>query len=350
MRMEISRELFDQQRRPRFGLTNPERIHFAFWEWMIRGPGRRVIEEHGGPYAAQFALFRDGKCKSVDGPWRARDLFKIPLSREEGPIWTFDRMRRTCTDLPDGRQICIAGEHEDSYDPDFYIYNDVVVFGSNDPIEIYGYPREVFPPTDWHTATLVGDRIILVGCYGYPADRRPGYTPVYALDLSSYRISKIETGGEMPGWIFGHEADLTADSIITIRGGRVIEQRGDRRLDRRNVEDYVLDIRSSMWRRVTDRHWGQFWIRQEDRKRFRAEPKPEQLRPRGIAHAIVPCEDADRALIEVEGVPISLAVYGRWIEMVVQGELPGELSLRVAEEVRSATEASIGRRCILEQM
>ena len=34
---EISRELFDQQRRPRFGNANPERMTLAFWAWMIRG-------------------------------------------------------------------------------------------------------------------------------------------------------------------------------------------------------------------------------------------------------------------------------------------------------------------------
>ena len=35
--MQISREVFDQQRRPRFGNSNPERMAYAFWEWMIRG-------------------------------------------------------------------------------------------------------------------------------------------------------------------------------------------------------------------------------------------------------------------------------------------------------------------------
>ena len=39
--MEITREQFDQQWRPRFGLANPERMQLAFWEWMIRGPERR---------------------------------------------------------------------------------------------------------------------------------------------------------------------------------------------------------------------------------------------------------------------------------------------------------------------
>jgi hypothetical protein len=250
--MEISRDTFDRQRRPRFGNANPERMHLAFWEWMIRGPNSRVIREHGGDYAAQFGLFREGRLKSVCGPWRARDLFEIPLNREEGPIWTFDRMGRTCTKLPDGRTVCIAGEHEDSYDPDFCIYNDVVVFGPGDQIEIYGYPKEVFPPTDFHTATLVGDRIILVGCLGYVDDRRPGHTPVYALNLVGYRISEIETYGEIPGWILDHEAESVSDGIINIRGGKVVEEGDGKQQFRQNLEHYTLDIRSAIWRRVTE--------------------------------------------------------------------------------------------------
>jgi hypothetical protein len=31
-RMRISREVFDEQRRPRFGTANPERMRLAFWE------------------------------------------------------------------------------------------------------------------------------------------------------------------------------------------------------------------------------------------------------------------------------------------------------------------------------
>lgn len=249
--MQISRELFDQQRRPRFGSTNPERMSLSFWEWMVRGPDDRVINGHGGDYASQFGLFREGRCKSVSGPWRARDLFQIPLNRDEGPIWTFDRLGRTCTKLLDGRTIYVAGEHEDSYDPDFCVYNDVVVFGPGDTIEIYGYPKDIFPPTDFHTATLVGNQIILVGCLGYLDDRRPGHTPVYALDLSRYQISEIETVGEMPGWIFDHEADLASDGIITIRGGNVFEKHGGKQQYLQNLEDYTLDVRSAVWQRVT---------------------------------------------------------------------------------------------------
>lgn len=135
------------------------------------------------------------------GPYRARDLFNIPLNREGGPIWTFDRMGATPSQLVDGRVIFLGGEHQDYYDLDFCIYNDVVVLGPYGQIEIYGYPKDVFPPTDFHTATVVSDHIIIVGGLGYRDCRRPGHTPVYTLDRSQYCISGIPTSGEMPGWI-----------------------------------------------------------------------------------------------------------------------------------------------------
>jgi hypothetical protein len=120
--MEITREIFDQQRRPRFGAANPERMQLPFWEWMIRGEDQSRTEDD-----ETDIIMRDGKLKSPYGPYRARDLFNVPLVREDGPIWTFDRMGATRTELSDGRIVCIGGEHEDWYDPDFHIYNDVVV-------------------------------------------------------------------------------------------------------------------------------------------------------------------------------------------------------------------------------
>jgi hypothetical protein len=82
-----------------------------------------------------------------------------------------------------------GGEHEDYYDPDFHIYNDVVVFGPEDKIEMYDYPKEVFPSTDFHTANPVGDKIIVIACLGNVEDRRPGFTLVYSVDTKSYHIS-----------------------------------------------------------------------------------------------------------------------------------------------------------------
>jgi hypothetical protein len=44
------------------------------------------------------------------------------------PVFCFRRFGRTETKLPNGRIVYIGGEHEDIYDPDLNIYNDVVVF------------------------------------------------------------------------------------------------------------------------------------------------------------------------------------------------------------------------------
>jgi hypothetical protein len=294
---------------------------------------------------------REGKLKSVYGPYRARDLFNIPLNREDGPIWTFDRMGATRSQLSDGRVVCVGGEHEDFYDPDFYIYNDVVTIGPAGQIAIYGYPKEVFPPTDFHTATVAGDRIFIIGCLGYKDDRRPDHTPVYALDLSQYRISEIATSGEKPGWISEHEASYDQKGIITIRRGQVIRERDGHQRTRRNLEDYALDLKSWVWQRLTNRNWLEFSIRQEEGLFVLGHrPKPEALLPRDMEHTIVPCEGGEDARVIVAGVPVSFTLGVKYIEVVVEGDMPAGLAGRMAEQIRTNAEAAIQRRRILEQI
>jgi hypothetical protein len=174
------------------------------------------------------------------------------------PAWSFSRFGQTATELPDGRKIYIAGEHEDSYDPDFWIYNDVIVQHADGEIEVYGYPRDVFQPTDFHSATAVGGNIIVVGNLGYPDDRRVGVTPVYSLDLSTWSMTFIETRGDGPGWIHKHSASLVAgEPEIMITGGEVVRDLGPRSPVVENIDDWVLDTHSWTWRRATTRRWTQ---------------------------------------------------------------------------------------------
>lgn len=268
--MNITREIFDEQRRPRFGVSNPERMNLAFWEWMIRGDDEKPPEDDS-LLGKMGLITREGILKSSYGPYRARDLFQVPLDRGAGPIWTFDRMGQTKTELPDGRIVCIAGEHEDSYDPDFYIYNDVVVLGPNDEVEIYGYPKDVFPPTDFHTATLVGNSIIIIGCIGYFEQRLPGHTPVYSLNLQDYTISELKTTGEKPGWILRHEAELRDDDTIRIKDGEIQIKKDKAYPFLRNSEEYSLDLKTGVWSRLTDRRPFQLCIRRQDRGWFPTE-------------------------------------------------------------------------------
>ena len=76
-----------------------------------------------------FWLFQAG-LHGLSG-WSARETFGIsedPSADTADPVWCFKRFGATRTKLPDGRLVCIGGEHEDFYDPDFCIYNGNVIF------------------------------------------------------------------------------------------------------------------------------------------------------------------------------------------------------------------------------
>ncbi|KAJ3131319.1 hypothetical protein HDU90_008591 [Geranomyces variabilis] len=133
-----------------------------------------------------------------------------------GPVWCFCRYgrSRTVLDRPvssfagtvleAGTKIFIAGQHEDGSDPDFYIYNDVTVVFPNGDIKIYQYPHEVFPPTDGHSATLIGNHVWLIGSVGYRGARGKK-AQVCVLDLTTMKMSGKVTTGEDPGWIADHK-------------------------------------------------------------------------------------------------------------------------------------------------
>jgi hypothetical protein len=163
-----------------------------------------------------------------EGGWNLHTSFGAST-----PGWTFNRLGQSITTLPDGRTIYIGGEHEDSYDPDFHVYNDVIVrdpFAHSDGgegITIYGYPRDVFPPTDFHTATLVeevdsggevtGERwIYVIGGVGYVGDVHQGNTRVYRLDLENFSMHAVDTTGTPDRGLNHHKAELLGGNVIEI--------------------------------------------------------------------------------------------------------------------------------------
>src|SRR5262249_23480410 len=157
--------------------------------------------------------------------------------------------------------------HEDYYDADFFIYNDVVVKSPDGEIAIYGYPREVFPPTDFHTATLLPEKIVLIGSLGYQEDRlNKTETQVLQLMLDGFSIHKIDALGASPGWIHRHRAVLSDDrKSITVSGGKIDPGSAEGCL-KENVDDWTLDLHCWTWTRTTDRKWQQWIFRRTDRK------------------------------------------------------------------------------------
>ncbi len=201
-----------------FGTANPQLMNFPFWRAMVRGGA--------SAYAAR-AHFEPG-----------RD--------DVEPVWSFDRFGKSLTELPDGRIIEIAGEHEDYYDPDFCIYNDVIVHHGDGTFDIHGYPKDVFPPTDFHTATLVRDAIYIVGSVGYMDERRYGTTPVYRLDVDTLAIEPVETLGDSPGWIGCHKAKLVGNGIEVL-GGKAFKWGNRKETYEDNHGRYVLDLGAMTW-------------------------------------------------------------------------------------------------------
>jgi ankyrin repeat protein len=202
-----------------FGTGNPQRMGVRFWEVMVR---------------CGFSAYS------------ARQWF----GEEEGePVWCAERFGQSLTQLSDGRAVQIGGEHEDGYDPDFCIYNDVFVHDGTGSFAIYGYPQSVFPPTDFHTATLVGNFIYVIGSLGYMGARRFGETPVYRLDVRTWRIEPVNAGGNAPGWIYKHRAMLAGPGRIRVWGGLIVTQHGGRESHEESTESYVLDLDRLRWDR-----------------------------------------------------------------------------------------------------
>lgn len=346
----VTREQYLAWRSPRLGASNPQRLDNPVWEWLVRS----------GMSAYQANQVMDG-----------------PPSQAAGPGWCFERFGRSTTALPDGRLVHIAGEHEDHYDPDFFIYNDVVVQHPDGSIEIYGYPREAFPPTDFHSATLVGDRIVLVGNLGYPRERR-GSTQVLVLDLATFAVVAAATVGTSPGWIHEHTAVLADDGrSIVVTGGQL--DRGDApRVE--NIDDWRLHLADWRWERLTERRWPRRAVRRADGRRnhlweleqaawFRSVGWEAQLqeelerlleetgrapdlelaarlyRP-ALAHTA--CADGDShdtVRITVDGVVVRYVRTMGEVQMTVEGELPAALVDALAEDLRDKLSAIENAPC-----
>lgn len=206
---------FLEARTRRFGVRNPERIHEPFWEAMIRS--------------------------GVNG-YQATQFFHGPSSCGHTPVWCAQRFGQSITFLPDGRMVQIAGEHEDYYDPDFCIYNDVFVHERNGTIAIYAYPEDAFPPTDFHTATLIGEHIYVIGSLGYASSRCVGHTPVYRFDTRTFCIEPVVTAGNAPGWIYRHHALRVDEQEIHISGGTVVTCVDGNEEHTANEKTFVLDL------------------------------------------------------------------------------------------------------------
>jgi hypothetical protein len=231
-----------EPRRARIGTGNPERVSNPFWHFRIA---------HA---LALKGLIPKEQADAARAAWKIANGNKSISDSVIHPLWSFDRFGQTATALPDGRILFVGGEHEDWYDPDFFIYNDVVVLHPDRQIEIFCYPESIFPPTDFHSATLVGSTLILIGSIGYPGRRRYGRTQVLGFDTDTFRISRMEPKGDGPGWVHKHTCEKYGENSVRVSGGEVLSlaQGREHRISQvSNSATFVLDLTSLKWSKIT---------------------------------------------------------------------------------------------------
>ena len=79
-------------------------------------------------------------------PKQARINFRAPYNKVfKNPVFTFNRGLNTQIKLDDKRTINVGGVQEEVDDPDYFIYNDIIVLDRNNNVTIYAYPEEIFP-------------------------------------------------------------------------------------------------------------------------------------------------------------------------------------------------------------
>lgn len=250
---EIGEEQYHAQKARRFGTRNPERQDLPFGLLMVRRgwTAYQARVQYDTAYRRRQDAVLARWEREQRGEMVEADEDAAACVTDEAPVWCFARFGISHTRLPDGRALCIAGEHEDFYDPDFCIYNDVIVLEHDLCVAIYGYPEAAFPPTDFHTATLVGDRqVYIIGNLGYLGQRRVGATPVYRLDTTTLRMEPIDTDGDGPGWLSRHTAAyVPARHAIEISGGQVYTERRGQPTLTDNRRRFWLDLTTMTWSR-----------------------------------------------------------------------------------------------------
>jgi len=219
--------------RTRYGTAHPEQVRNALWE--------QSMDANWSGYALRRHLGIEYDSQHLRQDFSRSDY----RDTTPGPFWSWQRYGRTSTALPDGRIIHVAGEHEDAYDPDFCIYNDVVAEHPSGQREFFLYPKDVFPPTDFHSATLVGRDILLIGSLGYHDLRRPGETQVLKLNTLSLCIERVATTGDGPGWLSDHTTERLGETSILVVGG-MVQTATDYGA---NAGMFELDLTRMEWRR-----------------------------------------------------------------------------------------------------
>lgn len=280
---------------------------------------------------------------------QAQEDWWMKNKRYATPQWHFCRFGHTETLLPNCSLFLIAGEFEDWYDPDFYIYNDVIEWQLGKLPEIYCYPSTDFPPTDFHTTVSVdnGNRLIIIGSLGYHDERDEDHIQVLQLDVSSRRIEKIKCIGDDPGWMDSVDASVRSDGKILVKDGW---KRCSSTLV--NVEEYVLDPNTWKWEQLTNRNWHRIVISRKDSKDITSSILYEILDNLSMDFVFMDKLYWSRSetfyRIRVEGIVMTMTKRYPCVLIIVEGDFSTSRISRIVSEMVAAASSAEKAECVSE--
>ncbi|MFC4996057.1 hypothetical protein [Rubritalea tangerina] len=173
---------------------------------------------------------------------------------------SYERFGMSETKLEDGRTILIAGEHEDYYDPDFFIYNDVIVKDANERFKSSAIPKTSFQPLTF-TVPLSSATVSTSLAPWLHRQAQEKDTPVYYLDLKDYTIHQVNSGQALAGSSsMKRSTNSRPTPSPSIVGKRWIDS-GDI-ID--NFSKWQLKLDTKQWTLVEERPWSQFRFSRKD--------------------------------------------------------------------------------------
>lgn len=131
--------------------------------------------------------------------------------------------------------------------------------------EIYTYPSDIFPATDFHTATLVENLqnkssfIYIIGGSGYVDSEHRKQTLTHRLCLETMKMEVVDTKGVQVPPLCNNLYDVQAilstkgDPKITITAKTNIERAKPKEIFKSHKCEYTLDLNASIWTMVYDK-------------------------------------------------------------------------------------------------
>lgn len=165
------------------------------------------------------------------------DFGPLPLSGDGG---VFCRGGHSCTALPDGRLFMFGGiDEQGKYRNDCFLMDPERMLW----LPLTGRLTRGSPPKPraYHTATLVGDRVVIIGGVGNSCTW--SCKEVFTLQLGcwQWREHTPDVDGTVPQPRYGHSAGICGQHSVVVFGG------GDAEEERFTADVAILDTLTWQW-------------------------------------------------------------------------------------------------------